>query len=83
MLWINNKVSLPNWTVSDAQARVANVESELKERSERLESLQSQLKQIQAEREQQLEASQSKEQNHISEVTLHFPCPNTFICAPV
>jgi len=58
---------------------VASVEAELKERSEQLESLQSQLKRIQAEREQQLEASQNKEQNHNSEVTHHFPCPNTFI----
>lgn len=79
-LIIKNKCSLPNCTVSEAQARVASVEAELKERSEQLESLQSQLKYILAEREQQLEESQNKEQNHNSEVRLNFPCPNTLIC---
>lgn len=71
-LVIRNKCAFPNCTVSEAQARVASVEAEMIEQTGQLESLQRQLK--------LLEASQNKEQNHNSEVTLHFQCPNTCLC---
>lgn len=57
--------------ISEAQARVARVETELKERAEQVEGLQNQLKQAQVEREQLMEASQNTEQSHSSEVTPH------------
>lgn len=71
-LVIRNMSFLGHCIVSEAQARVASMETEMKERTGQLESLQSQLK--------LLEASQNKEQNHNSEVTLHFQCPNTCLC---
>lgn len=71
-IYIKNKA----WSlvISEAQARVAGVEAELKERAGQVESLQSQLKQAQVEREQLVEASQTTEQTHSSEVKLHILC---------
>lgn len=59
-------------TLSEAQARVAGSEAELKEKAGQVESLQNQLKQAQMERDQLMEASKNTECGSDLEVKLHF-----------